>query len=302
MDYNKLKTFTIVAERSSLTEAAAILGRTQSAITQQVQLLEEDLGFSLFDRKHGRIYLTREGERMFDFAGKLLGGLDDAVSLMKNELTAVEGTLRLGVIEDYGISQLSPAIAAFKRLHPRIRINMTFGTSEWIEAQLLSNQIDMGILILLKDKTLFSSVPLSTDDHLLCTSQAYFRNHGPLKTVEQIIAADLVDFTDDFLCIATWIRKNCSDLLSTLLHRKPDLTLPSHSGAKALILAGYGIAALPRYLIAQELEDGSIIQLMKSTKPIRAGMDLVVRKKATERLFEKLFKEFLLEFVQRTSR
>jgi len=70
MDYNKLKTFLIVAEEMSVTRAAARLLRTQSAVTQQLQLLEDDLGVALLHRKKARIFLTSEGESIYRIASE----------------------------------------------------------------------------------------------------------------------------------------------------------------------------------------------------------------------------------------
>lgn len=296
MDYNKLKTFLVVAQKSSITDAAIELGRTQSAITQQIKLLEEELGFALFERKNARIFLTLEGERLVATGGKSLGQLDDEVARIKSELHAVEGSFSIGALEDYGTARLGGIIAAFRQRYPGIQIKVVFATSEAIESQLIANTLDMGLLITFTDKSFFDITPLRTDDHLLVTSSAYLKSHGPLKKMEQIIEADLIDFTEEYICIGTWVRKNRKDLLPRLLRRKAAVLIESHPGVKAIVAAGFGIGVLPRYLIDKELADGSLVLLMKSSQTIRAGLDLAVRKKHSERLVEKLFKEFLLSY------
>lgn len=297
MDYNKLKTFVVVAENGSISAAARGLSRTQSAITQQIQQLEEELGFALFDRNNGRIYLTRAGDQLRDVAGQMLGDLDDKILHMKNELTSVEGHLRIGVLEDFGTARLCNLIAAFKENHPRIRISLIYGPSETIEAHLLANQVDIGFLITYKDKTFFNCIPLSVDSHVLCTSRDYWLDRGPFNTIEQIIDADLIDFSDYFPCLGTWVKKNQSALASRLLRRKPDVVLASHSGIKAIIKAGYGIAILPHYLISLELKEGSIVHLLQESKSIRAGIDFAFRKKHKEKLCEKLFREYVFKKI-----
>lgn len=294
MDYNKLKTFLTVAQQGSITEAARKVNRTQSAITQQIKFLEDELGFSLFDRKHARIYLTREGEKLAAIGNRLLGELDDAVIEMKNAHLTIEGTLRVGVLEDYGAARFWDTVVAFKSHCPKVHIEVSYATSAVIERRLLHNQIDMGILLSFKDKSFFRLTPLCTDDHLLVTTASYLEKCGPITTVEQLLQADLLDLTEDFLCIGTWMKKNRKDLLSNLLHRKPSVAIDTHSGIKSILSTGFGIAILPRYLIGKELQTGSIVQLMPSYKPIQASLDVAVRKKHTERLFEKRFKEILL--------
>src|SRR5436305_15322071 len=122
MDYNKLKTFLKVAEKGSVTRAAAELGRTQSAITQQIRLLEEELGFSLLERKHAKIFLTPQAERLVSIGLHSLGALDDEVARLKSDLRAVEGALSIGALEDYGNGRLGADLATFCATYPRVRL------------------------------------------------------------------------------------------------------------------------------------------------------------------------------------
>lgn len=83
MDYNKIQTFVLIAELGSMTEAARRLHRSQSAISQQIQALEENLDLRLLERKAGKILLSADGERLYQIAKDRLSQIGDEVQLMR---------------------------------------------------------------------------------------------------------------------------------------------------------------------------------------------------------------------------
>ncbi len=85
-DFNKLNTFIEVAKLGSISKAADKLFRTQSAITQQIQGLEEELDLSLFVRQKSRIYLTKEGEKIFHFAESRIQEIVENLHQVKGKL------------------------------------------------------------------------------------------------------------------------------------------------------------------------------------------------------------------------
>ena len=86
MDLNKLRTFVVVAETGNMTKAAGLLYRTQPAITQQLQSLEEEIGLSLMERRNARIFLTRDGEQLFQAAKQGIQGLDEALDAPQRQM------------------------------------------------------------------------------------------------------------------------------------------------------------------------------------------------------------------------
>lgn len=284
MDYNKLRTFLTVAERGSVTAAARELGRTQSAVTQQVKLLEEELGFLLLERKHGRIFLTPQAERLVVSGKQSLGALDDEVARLKADLEAVEGTLAVGALDDYGTAFLGPRLARFSAKYPRVRLHVRYGTSREIERLLVANAIDLGVLVNFTDKALFETREVAVEEHVPLASRSYLTRRGSPRSLEALLDSDLLDFTDDFLCFAVWVAKNRKALLPRLSRKKPAVTLQSHAGVRAIVAAGFGVAMLPR-----AYADDELVEVLPGTKAVRVGHDLAWRARRTLRLVERLF-------------
>jgi DNA-binding transcriptional LysR family regulator len=122
LDLELLRSFVAIADRESFARAADQVHRTQSAVTQQMARLEDQLGVALF-RKVGRSKrLTEHGVRLLDYARRLLALNDEAVeSLAAPDL---RGPLRIGSIYDATEFLLPPLLARFTLLYPNLQIEV----------------------------------------------------------------------------------------------------------------------------------------------------------------------------------
>ena len=122
LDLELLRTFAAIADRETFAGAAELVHRTQSAVTQQMARLEEQLGVALF-RKVGRSKrLTENGVRLLDYAQRLLALNDEAVeSLAAPDL---RGPLRIGSVYDATEFLLPPLLARFTLLYPNLQIEV----------------------------------------------------------------------------------------------------------------------------------------------------------------------------------
>ena len=125
LDLDLLKAFVAVAEQRSFTRAAAMLNRTQSAVSMQIRRLEESLGAQLLSRTKARVALTAAGEGLLGDARRMLTLNDEAVGRLAER--KVEGHVRLGVMDDYGAIVVPPLLASFVSGYPHIHIEMETG-------------------------------------------------------------------------------------------------------------------------------------------------------------------------------
>src|SRR5262252_10001095 len=98
IDTALLRAFVAVVETGSVTAAAALLSRTQAAVSQQIKRLEELFGTQLFERHHKRLALRPDGERLLTYAHKLIAHNDEVWGAMSAR--AYEGEVKLGVPTD----------------------------------------------------------------------------------------------------------------------------------------------------------------------------------------------------------
>ena len=113
----RLKVFMEVARQKSFTKAAAALGVTQPAISQNIAELEKGLGVRLFDRLKGETVLTPEGEVFSSYAERLLSTAASASNMLAKLSPA---TVKISASEELYTYIISPALEKFSAIHPEI--------------------------------------------------------------------------------------------------------------------------------------------------------------------------------------
>lgn len=140
MDSMTLQTFIAVAETGSFTKAAERVYRTQSAVSQQIAKLEEQLEKPLIIR--GKILrLTPEGEVFLGYARKIFALHREAMDRFKEP--ELEGEVRFGLPENFASVYLSEVLSDFSRIHPRILLNIECDLTLNLFERFKQNQFDL---------------------------------------------------------------------------------------------------------------------------------------------------------------
>lgn len=144
LDTDHLRTFVAVCDTGHFTGAAARLGRTQSAISVQMRRLEEDVGKQLFDRNPRGVTLTADGDTLLPYARRIMMLLEETTAALNQP--RLEGTVRIGVPEEYGQPVLARALSAFVSTHPNVEISMRHARSADQVAALAADDIDLAVI------------------------------------------------------------------------------------------------------------------------------------------------------------
>ena len=143
LELDLLRAFAAVAEAGSFTTAGTVLGRTQSAVSQQIRRLEDLAGKRLLERTSRSVSLTPDGEALLGHARRMLGLNDDFMRRM--QAPPISGELRLGVSEDFIPNQLPRLLTMFTRAHPDVRLELMTGLSTGLVQQLGDGRLDLVI-------------------------------------------------------------------------------------------------------------------------------------------------------------
>ncbi|OUR95672.1 hypothetical protein A9Q84_14315 [Halobacteriovorax marinus] len=288
MDFNKLRTFVEVAKTQSISKAAKNLHRTQPAITQQIQLLEDELEFPLLERKHRRIYLTKQGEKLYKIGLEKLQSIDDEISFIKNDLTSLTGEIRIAIRPDIAQHMLPIVFANFKRTHPNVKFTIMHGDAAVVEDLVLNNKADIGILLLIKDKDMFEIYPTEKKNNVLVASKKYIKTTGMPTKLTDLLEMDVIDYTEDSDALCFWIKKANKKLELQFRKKSPHYVCPDGSIARELMLKGLGIAMIPHYMVEDEIKKGSVIQLFKSKNiSFTSSFDIICKRHQTKSAAEK---------------
>lgn len=143
MNQNQLRYFVAAAETGSFTRAAERFFISQTAITQQIRLLEEALGCPLFDRSTRPVSLTSGGKAFLLEARAILDRMNRAVDLVHDASIGLSGSLKLGYVCGYERSDLSVWMQRFHRDNPNILISFYRATTDVLAAGVLSGEYDL---------------------------------------------------------------------------------------------------------------------------------------------------------------
>lgn len=146
LDLALMRNFAVVARTGSISLAAIEVGRTQSALSMQMQRLEDQLGQPLLHRSGSGVRLTAAGERLLAHAESLLARHDDILADMGG--AALKGTVSLGCPEDYAIAFLPDLLKGFFAAHGEVELRMVCAPTTALRPLLQRRLVDMALVSL----------------------------------------------------------------------------------------------------------------------------------------------------------
>jgi DNA-binding transcriptional LysR family regulator len=145
LDPDLLRAFVLIAEERSFTRAAQMVGRTQSAVSMQVQRLEAVLGQQLFHRgRGGQVDLTRHGQFLLDRAREMLSLNDDIWRTFHQP--SVSGKVCLGAPDDYTLRFLPRVLMRFAEVHPDVEVEVVCAPSDELVPKLRTGMLDLTLV------------------------------------------------------------------------------------------------------------------------------------------------------------
>ncbi|KGD94210.1 LysR family transcriptional regulator [Achromobacter sp. RTa] len=287
LDWNLLRTFLVIVQERSISGAAIKLHITQSAVSQALRRLEQQLDRRLIERHHARFAVTQAGEEVRQAAEAIHG----SVSQLVNDVAQAEEQT-VGRIHVLVASRIHSAVyddfwAGFHRAHPRIEVQLDVLPSSEIVSVVQQRGATAGI-------ALCRQIPKRLD-HKLFLQQRYAlfcgRNHAlfgrPDIRMEDLLGEDFVSFASDAL----------GDSLSPLTIFRDQrgfsgrivATSSQHDEVKRLLVAGFGIGCLPEHSVQADLAEGRLWRLPPGEGVCAADLHLLWRGDAHRSAAEDLF-------------
>jgi len=186
MDLRQLEIIRAIAETGSFTAAGEKLHVSQSAISRQILLLEDELGEPVFHRIGRRIRISQAGESLLQLSHRVFRDMQDTVSAISDTRESLRGSIGLVGGMTVCLYVFPALLAEVRRLHPTLDMRVTVGSTQRSIALLRSGAGDLGLLTLPIDASDLVSVPLLQEELLLVTYPAH-----PLAAKKRIVPADL---------------------------------------------------------------------------------------------------------------
>jgi len=145
LDMDVLRTLLMAQQLGSFSRAANHVGRSQSAVSQQIRKLEERVGEPLFQKQGRGLALTDAGEVILAYARRILDLNDEAIAAIRGR--ASEGQVRFGLPADFAETWLPKALGRFKRMHPAVRIEAVVDRNRRLLERLDRGELDLVLSI-----------------------------------------------------------------------------------------------------------------------------------------------------------
>lgn len=178
----QIKYFIAIVEKGNFTEAAYSCGISQSAISQQIQTLEKDLGVQLLERKGRSFALTPAGDYFYSHARSLAGQADELVRETRRLGDDNELRLRIGYPISYGADELYKTVAWFSQVYPEVSISISRGNHEALYDMLRFSEAD----IILNDQRRAFSEEYENYELLTCPMCIEIAENNQLSCKEEI--------------------------------------------------------------------------------------------------------------------
>lgn len=258
MNLHHLQYFYSVASLGGYTKAARALRIQQPAISRMVKLLEQDVGFALFEKVGRNVRLTAQGMGVFEHCRRIFGEIDQLKASLPGIRQELKGTLKIAAAEVAASHLLPKALGSLQSLAPDLLSSVFSGPASFFLGPILDGELDFGV---------FFHLP-HVPDGLKIVSRHPLRYHLVVRS----------DLKTDTQVIQRFIGSREVDDVSTrrfptleklrVKHPKARIAFSSNSltGHKTMVLEGMGCAVLPAFLVGPELKQRLLYDLLPSEK------------------------------------
>ena len=275
MELSQLEVFLAVARERRFSRAAEKLYRTQSAVSQTIRKLEDELGEPLFDRSSREGVLTDAGRLLYEYAEKLINLRSEAAESLSELRELQKGKLILAANE-FTVLYLLPVLAEFRRLHPMIRISVERALGSQIPDDVLRYAAEFGVLSYQPQEPNLHSVVVYLDELVFVVPPRHPLASAPRISIRQLGAESFVAHI-----VSSPYREKVIQLFKT--HKTPlhmDLELPTLQAIKQFVAAGNGVAFLPEISVEAELARGELMRIPVRELQLKRKLRLIYRRDA----------------------
>lgn len=285
----QMRVFTAVAQQKSFTRAARELHLTQPAVSQQVKLLEAELGLPLFEHIGRTIHLTAAGEELLRYATQITDLLRSAGEALAAMRGLKRGVLKLGAVST--AKYFAPSLlSAFTPEYPQVAIRFSVGNREEIIRQLAANEIDLVIMGRPPRELVTTAEPFAKHPLVIIAAPDH-----PLAAKRRIALKQLS--TENFV-----IREAGSGTRASMEHVfrehgvpfQASMEVDSNETIKQAVMAGMGISFISMHTVSLELAAGKLVILNVAGLPLQRDWYVIHLREKQLSPITAAFRSFLL--------
>lgn len=282
-----IKTFVVLAEAGSFTNAAEKLGCSRANVSKQLSQLEADLGVSLLIRTTRTQHLTPQGDAFFERCKKSLDGITHAIERALESADALTGRIKVNCVGGpIGENIVAKLVNDFMAQHPNIGIELDFSSRR---VDLISGEFDfvfrMGELV---DSSLIGR-KLTDISIGVFASPSYIAQHGQPNEPKDLVHHRCITGT-----LKNWVfhTDNESDRLEVTING--NLTCKNGRIMVSSAIEGNGVIRVPKLYCQQEVNQGVLVPLLTGWHVQSTPFYLVYAQDKHQPMRLRTFKEFVM--------
>lgn len=254
MDLRQLEMFQAVVETGSFTRAGHRLHVSQSAISRQINLLEEELGVQVLMRSNKQVFLTEAGHKLLKHCRRVFQDIEEAVQDVSETGQLSRGRLRVGGGMSVCTYLLPQILKRYKTLYPNVSLRVSTGTSEPTIRQIRNNEIDVGVLTLPVNLHDLEVESVFKEEMVVAMSPAHALSGKTAVSPKEIAETPLILFERG---------SNTRKVIDGFFEEQeltPHIIMEMENVEiiKPLVEIGLGITIIPYQSIVREVESGTL--------------------------------------------
>jgi DNA-binding transcriptional LysR family regulator len=292
MAHESLKLFRDIAQTRSFSRGAALNSVSQSAASQQVQELEQELGIELLDRSTRPLVVTAAGQLYSEYCRDVLRRREEfnvALDLMKQE---VEGTVRVASIYSVGLSEMVQLEQEFGRRRPEAKLEVEYLRPEKVYWSVLSDAADLGLVSYPEPSREITVIPWRQEEMVVAASPYHpLAGHSGTVSPEELQGLDFIGFDDD-LPIAREIDRFLGGQgikVNVALH------FDNIQMIKEAVAHQVGVSIMPARIMKDEIAQGRLVAIPIAAPELYRPLGIIHRKKKRFYPVAQAFLELLCE-------
>jgi len=249
MELRHLRTIAAVARHGSFTKAAEELYLAQSAISQQIRRLEQELGVEVFRRTSRSVELTAEGRVILGYAQRVLAEVDGLHCELEELTGLLRGQLRIGGVYPTGPYDLFGMLADFRAEHPGVAIHMVEDTQDGVLEALRADELDCAFTALNPDAlgNEFAATLLWEEEIVVALPHGHPLSAREQVTFDELATEDLIAYREN-----SALRRRLERAMADRGLEPRNAFICTEMGAvRGLASKGLGVAVIPRSIAEQ---------------------------------------------------
>ncbi|MCP5144231.1 MAG: LysR family transcriptional regulator [Gammaproteobacteria bacterium] len=254
-----MEVFLSVAREGSFTRAADELGMSKAMVSKHIKSLEDELGVRLLNRTTHGVSVTDSGRIFEDRSRSILDELSEAIDSIRDFDSTPHGTLRVAAPSTLGTFHITPAVAEYIQRYPSMRVQLALRDAV---PDIIEEGFDVVIQVSRPQDSSLAARKLTTTRMVCCAAPEYLAEYGTPETTDDLKVHNCLRISTyrvwRFIVHGAFV--DC--------HVDGNFITSIANSVRHAAVAGLGIAYLPTYIVANDIEAGRLNWLLRDLAPV----------------------------------